>query len=224
MAVSNFLSRQSIINQAVIAARLSATGDVKAEKYSATADDLYDEVVGVALEYYPWRWPSVVRDLIPKRVNGQLVQSNHPSGNSIAGTYSTGRDRVVYEDPNGYRRLIGIWYRHSDIQVDYNVDSDGIHAEYGDLVVRYILNLPETRWPATFARIVELEIAHRISFLYNGERTSDLESERDKAVRNAVAVDQSSRGGKQKLFDLDLFTRVRNRAFTGSLYYGDNHY
>ena len=34
MAVSNFLSRQSIINQAVIAARLSATVDVKAEKYS----------------------------------------------------------------------------------------------------------------------------------------------------------------------------------------------
>ena len=262
MPTNKILSRDSIIQQAIIAARLNTTTRRSTTTYAATAESMYDEILRNEIYIYPYRWASTTQileaEMVPrmvlnkdgilvpameidptKRVAGKpdseqimrVVMQRKPSNyypEAINERVDAGQ-YVVYTEPADAIRLIGIWYRGTNDQVEYFADDDGVHAPNGDLIVRYS-RLPstteavETRFPFPFARVLEVSIAYRLSQIYDSENKGNLDNELRDARQAATTADESGRGGNVLLFDTTIFTDPRRFSFYGSTNNFDSRY
>lgn len=221
---NTFLSRDSIIQQAVIATRLPTTSRSASQTYTATANSMFDEVVNTELSIYPYRWASVLRNLNPKKdANNNDIPSNY-AGELVNERFSGGR-YIQYEMPNTAIRIIGIYYRNTNDQVQYYVDSDGIHTVQANLVIRYITQQSPENFTFPFARVVELSIAERLAQLHDSSRLGELRNSLLEARNQATTADDSSRGGNSPLFDTSIFTDPRRFAGFGATPYttGDRY-
>jgi hypothetical protein len=104
----------------------------------------------------------------------------------------------VFAKPSDWLRTIGVSAdeRFTFPLLDYYDDSTFWSADVTPVYIRYVSNdtglgLDLTRWPTTFARFVELELADRVSIALTQneslrERVGKL---RDKARKRALSID-----------------------------------
>jgi hypothetical protein len=104
----------------------------------------------------------------------------------------------VFAKPSDWVRTIGISEDEyfSRPLLHYYDDANFWSSDYSPIYVRYVsddtgLGLELTRWPATFTRYVELELAHRVSRKLTQSETlrEEIKADRDKARRNALNKD-----------------------------------
>ena len=239
MPTNTILNRDSIIQQAIIAARLNTTTRRSTTTYAATAESMYDEILYNEIYIYPYRWASITEELVPQMVEvpdprdrNKMIMQRKPSNyypEAINERVDAGQ-YIVYADPINAIRLIGIWIARTNDQVEYFADDEGIHAPSGDLIVRYS-RLPavpngaiESKFPFPFARALEVAIAYRLSQIYDSENTGNLDNELRDARQAATTADESGRGGNVLLFDTTIFTDPRRFSFYGSTNNFDSRY
>lgn len=144
-------------------------------------DDVYDEVLAECLEAGSWNFAM------------ETVQLAADTGVTPNFGYAE-----VFAKPTDWVKTIGIsgdeYFAYPLLQ--YLDDSNYWSADITPIFVRYVsddtgLGLDLTRWPTSFTRYVELELAVRVCMRLTNDKQlkEQLKMERDKARRRALNKD-----------------------------------
>jgi hypothetical protein len=150
-------------------------------------DDVYDAVIAECLEAGSWNFAM------------ETVKLAADTGVTPNFGYTE-----VFAKPSDWIRTYGIsgdeYLRHPLLQ--YYDDSNYLSADSTPIYLRYVSNdtglgLDLTRWPASFTRYVELELASRVCFRLTQDKalTGDVMDMRDKARRRALNKDAMDEPG-----------------------------
>jgi len=144
-------------------------------------NEVYDEVVSDCLEAASWNFAV------------ETIKADADTGVEPAFGYSE-----VFAKPSDFKRTIGIsqdeYFTYPLLQ--FYDDQTFWSADFTPIYVRYVsddtgLGLDLSRWPASFRRYVELELAERVCFRLTQSRSlkKEIGEDRNKARKHAKIVD-----------------------------------